>query len=546
MTIDKQLYSARKKITVAVPFLVYPPFAGGQLRVFNLYRSLARWMDIELVTYTHPGKKPFKKEIADGLWEIRIPKSDQHIQKDVEMNEKANITVSDIVLYDNYYLSKEYLDALEESAQTAEVVIACHPYIYPAIKKVTNKRIWYEAQDFEFELKKSMLSHSPLKEELVAKVKKIEKECCENSEIIMTCSIEDADKISEVYEVDRNKIIVVQNGADIENINFYGIEDRLELKRRLNKSDEFTAVFVGSWHGPNLIAVSEIIEMAKILANVRFVIIGNAGKGCEKKDIPQNVVITGLIDDYEKNTILSYADVALNPMPYGSGTNLKMLEYFAFGIPVITTPVGARGLKIEDSKHAIISNMDNFTEAISHFMKYDKIQKKKLIECAREYVISNFSWSGIARKTIKTILERKVIMGPLEERPPLYRYSSKEDAQISLGNLHYIIDRIGNRPLFVWGAGSGGKDTFKLLNNIGLNVKGFIDSNSEKWGANIDNIPIYSPEILVSKVNSDNKPFIIIGSMYSSQIGNQLEDAGYRNTEDYLERDVDVPFLSLM
>jgi len=40
----------RPKLTVAVPFPVYPPVGGGQQRVFSLYRHVARDFDVELVT----------------------------------------------------------------------------------------------------------------------------------------------------------------------------------------------------------------------------------------------------------------------------------------------------------------------------------------------------------------------------------------------------------------------------------------------------------------------------------------------------------------
>ncbi|MFN7173813.1 MAG: MlaD family protein, partial [Thermaurantiacus tibetensis] len=42
----------------------------------------------------------------------------------------------------------------------------------------------------------------------------------------------------------------------------------------------------------------------------------------------------------EKLALLRGADVALNPISSGSGTNLKMLEYFAAGLPVLSTPHG--------------------------------------------------------------------------------------------------------------------------------------------------------------------------------------------------------------
>ena len=39
------------------------------------------------------------------------------------------------------------------------------------------------------------------------------------------------------------------------------------------------------------------------------------------------------------------ADIGVNPVRTGSGSNLKIAEYLAAGLPVVTTPVGMRGFE---------------------------------------------------------------------------------------------------------------------------------------------------------------------------------------------------------
>ena len=38
----------------------------------------------------------------------------------------------------------------------------------------------------------------------------------------------------------------------------------------------------------------------------------------------------------------------------GSGTKLKMMDYLAAGLPIVTTSVGAEGIALEDRKTALI------------------------------------------------------------------------------------------------------------------------------------------------------------------------------------------------
>ena len=44
----------------------------------------------------------------------------------------------------------------------------------------------------------------------------------------------------------------------------------------------------------------------------------------------------------------------INPMISGSGTNIKMFDFMAAGLPIITTDIGARGIEelLRESKIA--------------------------------------------------------------------------------------------------------------------------------------------------------------------------------------------------
>jgi hypothetical protein len=59
--------------------------------------------------------------------------------------------------------------------------------------------------------------------------------------------------------------------------------------------------------------------------------------------VPDNVLLVGIVSEEARNVWLQVARVALNPMLYGGGTNLKLLDYFAAGTPVVSTESGIRG-----------------------------------------------------------------------------------------------------------------------------------------------------------------------------------------------------------
>jgi glycosyltransferase involved in cell wall biosynthesis len=402
-TYNSQSIKKRQKITVALTFPVFPPRGGGQSRVFHLYRQIASQFDVELVTFTNADQEAFKGEIAPNLHETRIPKSKQHQEQEWLIEKQVGVPITDVIMPQVYHLTPAYMSALKASVESSDFVVTCHPYLLPAIQAVTNKAIWYEAQDVEVELKKCILPNNSVGHELLEMTRKVEEECCRLSQLIMVCSMDDAKTLHQIYGTDISKILEVPNGVDLETVNYVDIEKRYLNKQKLGLSGSFTAIFMGSWHSPNLEAVWHILKMAQELPDVNFLVIGSVGLAFRDELRPTNVGFMGAVDEETKNTAFELADVALNPVTFGSGTNLKMLEYFASGIPVISTPTGARGLGIEDGKHCTVVQLEKFSEAIANIKYEDFLAREMRVEAAKRLVQENFDWQAIANNFIHDI-----------------------------------------------------------------------------------------------------------------------------------------------
>jgi glycosyltransferase involved in cell wall biosynthesis len=50
------------------------------------------------------------------------------------------------------------------------------------------------------------------------------------------------------------------------------------------------------------------------------------------------------------------ADALVVPLAFGAGTRIKLLEAFAWGLPVVTTSRGASGLAVTDGEHALLAD----------------------------------------------------------------------------------------------------------------------------------------------------------------------------------------------
>ena len=402
--------NSKPKITVATTFPIYPPQGGGQTRIFHLYKQLAKNYQIELITFTEHEQPPFHQEIAPDLWEIRIPKSMAHQQSEKKISRQLDwIPVSDVVMPKLYKQSPEYLEALGKSCKSSEILIASHPYLTGALREISSKPLWYEAQDVEWILKNTVLPDNELGRQLLQDVREIESHTCSEAEVIIVCSKEDGESLVSLYGASSDRIVVVPNGVDTNSVYFCDEKTRLENKKSLQLDGFNITCFMGSWHPPNLEAIEILINLALKCPEIVFFIIGSACGFFQTRSLPSNIKLLGILSEEEKNIVLGACDLALNPMRSGSGTNLKMFDYFAAGIPVLTSPFGARSLGIQDGTEAWVREIDDFHDSIKEIFTLNFRDRAAISRRARVLVESKFDWAVIADTFMNWLQQRSLI-----------------------------------------------------------------------------------------------------------------------------------------
>jgi glycosyltransferase involved in cell wall biosynthesis len=396
----------RRKMVVAVTFPIHPPRGGGQARIYHLYREWSKNLDITIVSLTGSSEPPFHGEIAPGLFEIRVPKSIEHELIETEYSRTVEwIPVSDIVAAEAIEKTPQYLDELEKACKLADIVVASHPYLVQALLNVAGHAdLWYEAQDTEYSLKEDMLPSSESAKKLLHMVRLCEEKSWKKAKLVFACTAEDIDKLEAFYGPTEAETIVVPNGFSVDDVSYADLSVRRAIKEKLGIGSQPTVIFMGSWHGPNLDAVERIFEFADAMPSVVFLIVGSAGLKFQNEKLLPNIRILGVVDEAEKRALLGAADLAINPMTSGSGSNLKMLDYFAAGLPVLSTPFGARGIDVKAGAHYLESEIGNFISTISmFFVQGDNSQISKMCTAANEVVHLKYSWHAIANNALNKI-----------------------------------------------------------------------------------------------------------------------------------------------
>jgi len=180
-------------------------------------------------------------------------------------------------------------------------------------------------------------------------------------------------------------------------------------------TDAIVCGFVGTNYGPNIEATEHIVEMSEhpdvVESGVHFLVLGKVGDSFT--DIErENVYFTGFVEDL--NPLYARIDLALNPMTDGGGSNVKVPEYFAHGLPVLTTPFGARGFSLEDEAFATVAELESFPEILSGL---DKATADRHGELARQYAESTLNWRKVSRELWDELLE---LAGETPESSPVH------------------------------------------------------------------------------------------------------------------------------
>lgn len=384
------------KITVVTSFPIHPPRGGGQQRIFGLYSALARrGVEVDVVALVNAEQTAATRTIAPGVREIRVPKSARHNAAEFELNQRAGVPATDLALALHHDLTPEYAAAIGASAARSEFVVASQPFGHPAIAAAGVDRLVHESHNVELDLKRSMLTESPAGRELLELVREVEGACCRDAEHTLVCAARDAERLDTLYNLDAEQVVVVPNGVDEDAVSFVGSDQRSAAKARLGLQDEFLVLFLGSWHEPNVVAVRDLLGAAEALPGLRFLIVGSVGMPFAEAPRPDNVDFCGLVPSPFVTAALGIADLAVNPMRLGSGTNLKMLDYALAGVPLASSEFGARGLAMSPGVHYAAIDCDRLAEGIAEVPAEAPPAIAARVHAAAAHVRATFTWPVI-------------------------------------------------------------------------------------------------------------------------------------------------------
>jgi glycosyltransferase involved in cell wall biosynthesis len=90
---------------------------------------------------------------------------------------------------------------------------------------------------------------------------------------------------------------------------------------------------------------------------------------------------------------LAAADIAVVPIRFGGGTRIKILEAFAYRIPVVSTTVGCEGLDVVDGEHLLIADDPAAFAAACVRLHEDADLRARLVTAAAQLWETRYRWT---------------------------------------------------------------------------------------------------------------------------------------------------------
>lgn len=384
-----------KKILILSSRIPYPLIGGDRIRIYNTGKILSRRYKVDLACI---GEGKVRKEYIEKLKEIFhkvILFSYPHLR--FKWNAFKGI-FSREPLQAHYYYFSEVQKWIDKNFRSYDLIFAHHIRTVKYIEHINHPKVVDLHDAISMNYLKAVRKVGGLwrliygienRRVLPYEIKTIN---CFNRSFI-------------VSDVDRNYFI--QHGADQEKIITIPVAVKDEVINRSSQAKEKNQItFLAKLDTlPNKDAA--IYFTKKVLPllkkgnkKLKFIIIGaRPPKEVLKLGKIEGIEVTGFVKDpYE---YLEASKVVVAPIRFGAGIQNKILEAMALRKPVVTTSLGAQGIKGKDGQHFLVADRaEEMAEKILGLLE-DREKRKSMGKKARAFIEKEYTWDTVGEKFLK-------------------------------------------------------------------------------------------------------------------------------------------------
>jgi polysaccharide biosynthesis protein PslH len=394
-------------ITHRVP---YPLDHGAKIRAFHFIRHLSQTHSLTIATLAESEEEvrcaaPLRNYCDDLMVEV-LPAHHRWLQA---IKALFTLQSSSVAYFWSARLQKRINETLEKSKFDAVIVFCGFAAQYVLQSNIRLRILDYVDIDSAKWADYSVYKPWPLSAAYAYEAKKLRRYECNVARHFHHCTVISAGELGIYNTFDVGVgCSTVPNGVDG---GYFQLEDGTQNRSAI--------VFLGRMdYFPNVDAVQYFAnEIFPLIQNSRpdaeLRIIGSNPTKCVRNlaQLP-NIFVTGHVADVRP--YLKDAAVSIAPLRIARGTQNKILEAMAMGIPVVATPEAAKGVDAIPSKHLLVANSPKqFADEVLRLLNDEQL-RKQITQSAREQIEQRHAWPE-AMNIFDSILSKLQVSAPVHE-----------------------------------------------------------------------------------------------------------------------------------
>lgn len=307
------------------------------------------------------------------------------------------------VIYGNYY-AQHWKEWIKENGRYFDYAYLNRPHIaikyIDVLRDYSNCKIIYFGMDLHYlrELRQYEIEGKPELLESSRSWKMKEFELFQKTDVIWVVGSYEQEIVQKQFP---NKLVL--------NIPLY-VYEKPALKKILPFEERRDIIFVGSFgHPPNRDCVlwfaKEVFpQILSEYPDIKWYIVGSNPQEDVKALASDHIIVTGFVSDQELNDLYASCRMAVVPLRVGAGVKGKVVESIYYGIPLVTTPIGAEGISQEEEAFVVTQPDRNMAKVINDL--YMDFESLKAISDRSRLFIDRYYSEKTAIEVVSTALAK--------------------------------------------------------------------------------------------------------------------------------------------
>jgi glycosyltransferase involved in cell wall biosynthesis len=353
-----------------------PPTTGGQVHSIGIARALARIGHSVHIFSTAGRREDYRRRnycrgiTIETTLEPRLKES-THLGLTFGLIQAVGRRLDYPRVWQHHLLARGLIPKqLKQRLREADIVLSDLPYC-PPIPGPWRRKPWYL---ISHNLEHILLEQGSTRQRRFANwMRDIESAAPQTYTDILTCADEDRAFFQAHNDRSSLKLPIVRCGVDPQ-LYSASAEMRPQMRARLGLGKEdWVIVFSGSGFAPNVEALHDIEAFCRtepeflLRHHIHILVVGSVASRAYREG---SLIATGPVPDVVP--YFAASDAGLNLVKRGSGSNVKLFEYLAAKLPVISTAFGVRGTELTAPSDYLPCTRDNLKEVLLRFISNDR------------------------------------------------------------------------------------------------------------------------------------------------------------------------------